>query len=93
MSIAFDLFCFIFSFKIPNAVELSVWRGVGGCIWPNSVRFTLSGATPWDLYKHAPTSDSSAEGTTFLMTEAILRMETINLFSLGGLLPQKKQTS
>jgi hypothetical protein len=47
MSIAFDLFCLIFSFKIPNAVELSVRRGVWVCTWPSSVRVTLSGAPLW----------------------------------------------
>jgi hypothetical protein len=31
-------------FRIPNAVELSVRRGVGGCVWPRSVSVTLSGA-------------------------------------------------
>jgi hypothetical protein len=47
MSIAFDRFCFIVLFKIPNAVELSVQRGVVGCVWPSSVRVTLSGAPLW----------------------------------------------
>jgi hypothetical protein len=32
MSIAFDSFCFIVSFTMPYAVELSVGRGVGGCV-------------------------------------------------------------
>jgi hypothetical protein len=49
MSIAFDLFCLIVSFKMPNAVELSVRRGVGGWMWPTSVSVTLSGAPLWAL--------------------------------------------
>jgi hypothetical protein len=49
MSIFFDLFCFIVSFKMPNAVELSVRSGVGGWMWPNSVSVTLSGAPLWAL--------------------------------------------
>jgi hypothetical protein len=31
MSMALERFCFIVSFKIPNAVELSVINGVAGC--------------------------------------------------------------
>jgi hypothetical protein len=49
MSIAFDLFCLIVLFNIPNAVELSVPRGVGGCMWPNSVSVTQSRAPLWAL--------------------------------------------
>jgi hypothetical protein len=47
MSIDFDLFCLMVSFKIPNGVELSVRSGVAGCVWPNSVIVTLSGAPLW----------------------------------------------
>jgi hypothetical protein len=49
MSIYFDLFCLIVSFKMPNAVELSVRRGVGGCMCPSSVRVTLSGEPLWEF--------------------------------------------
>jgi hypothetical protein len=49
MSIAFDLFFLMVSFKIPKAVELSVRIGLGGCGWPNSVSVTLSGAPLWAL--------------------------------------------
>jgi hypothetical protein len=58
---------------MPYAVELSVRRGVGGCVWPSSVSVTLSGAPLWALWKHAPTSDSAAAATTFLMTAALAR--------------------
>jgi hypothetical protein len=49
MSISFDLFCLMVSLKIPNAVELSVRRGVGGYMWPISVSVALSGAPLWAL--------------------------------------------
>jgi hypothetical protein len=89
MSIAFDLFCLMVSFKMPNAVEFLVRRGVAGCLCPNSVSVTLRGAALWAFWKHAPTSDSAAEATTFLMTEAALRMEPFKVSSFGGLFPQK----
>jgi hypothetical protein len=88
MSIALDRFCLIISFKMPNTVELSVRRGVGGCVWPNSVSVTLSGAPLWALRKHAPTSDSAAEATTFLMTEATLRMHPLSISCWGGWFPR-----
>jgi hypothetical protein len=91
MSIAFDLFCLMVSFKIPNAVEFSVRRGVGGCVWPISVSVTLSGAPLWALLKHAPTSDLAAEATTFLMTAATLKMDPLSLSWSGGLLPKKNR--
>jgi hypothetical protein len=49
ISIDFDLVCLIVSFKMPNAVELSVWSGLDGCMWPNSVRVTLRGAPLWEF--------------------------------------------
>jgi hypothetical protein len=47
MSIAFDLFYLMVSFKMKNAVELSVRISVAGFVWPNSVSVTLSGAPLW----------------------------------------------
>jgi hypothetical protein len=47
--VPFDIFCLIVSFNIPNAVELSVQRGIGGWMWPNSVSVTLSGAPLWEF--------------------------------------------
>jgi hypothetical protein len=89
MSMAFDHFCLIVSFKIPNAVELYVRRGVGGCVWPSSVSVTLSGAPLWALRKHAPTSDSAAEATTFFMTEGTLRMDLLSVFAWWIFFPKK----
>jgi hypothetical protein len=79
MSMALELFCLIVSFKIPKAAELSVLNGVAGCVCPNSVRVTLSGAPLWAFWKHALTSDSAADATTFLMTEAAFRIEPMSL--------------
>jgi hypothetical protein len=78
-------------FKIPNAVELSVRRGVVGWMWPSSVSVTLSGAPLWAFLKHAPTSDSAAEATTFLMTEATFRMEQLSVSCCRVSLPQKNR--
>jgi hypothetical protein len=77
MSIAFDRFCLIVSLTMPYALELSVRRGVGGCMWPSSVSVTLRGAPLWALWKHTPTSDSAAEATTFLMTAVTLRIDPL----------------
>jgi hypothetical protein len=79
MSMALDLFCLIFSFKIPNAVELSIINGVDGCVCPNSVRVTLIGAPLWAFWKQAPTSDYAADSTTFFMTEAAFSNDPLSL--------------
>jgi hypothetical protein len=91
MSIDFDRFCLIVLLTMPNAVELSVRRGVGGCVCPSSVSVTLSGAPLWALLKHAPTSDSAAEATTFLMTTATLRMDPLSVSCSGDLFPRKNR--
>jgi hypothetical protein len=84
MSIAFDHFCLIVSLTMSYAVELSVRRGVGGCVWPSSVSVTLRGAPLWALWKHALTSDSAAEATTFLMTDATLRIDPVRASCSGS---------
>jgi hypothetical protein len=91
MSIDFELFCFIVSFKMPNAVELSVRSGVAGWTWPTSVSVTLSGDPLWAFWKHAPTSDSAAEATTFFRTDATLRVEPFSVSSCEGVSPQKNK--
>jgi hypothetical protein len=92
MSIAFDLFCLMVSFKMPNDVELSVQSGVAEWMWPNSVSVTLSGAPLWAFWKHAPTSDSAAEPTTLFMTDATLRIEPF-MVSSCGVVTAKKQSN
>jgi hypothetical protein len=89
MSIAFDLFCVMVSFKMPNDVELSVRSGVAGWMWPNSVIVSLSGAPLWAFWKHTPTSDSAADVTKCLMTDATLKIDPFRLSYCGGLSPQK----
>jgi hypothetical protein len=91
MSIAFDRFFLIVSLTMPYAVELSIRRGVGSCVWPSSVSVTLRGAPLWALWKPAPTSDSAAEATTFLMTAATLRMDPLRASCSGDLLPKKNR--
>jgi hypothetical protein len=49
ISIAFDCFCLIVSLMMLNAVELSVRRGVRGCVCPSPVSVTLCGAPLWAL--------------------------------------------
>jgi hypothetical protein len=89
MSIAFDLFCLMVSFKVPTAVELSARSCVTGWMWPNSVSVTLGSVPLWAFWKHDPTSDSAAEGTTFLMTDATLRIDPFRVPYFVGLSPQK----
>jgi hypothetical protein len=91
MSIDFDRFCLIVSLTMLYAVELSVRRCVGGCMWPISVSVILRGAPLWALWKHAPTYDTAAEATTFFMTAATLRMDPISVSYLGDLLPKKNR--
>jgi hypothetical protein len=91
MSIAFDRFCLIVLLTMPFAVELSVRRGVGGCVWPSSVSVTLSGAPLWALWKHDPTYDSAAEATTFLITAATLRIDPFSVSCSWYLLPRKNR--
>jgi hypothetical protein len=76
---------------MPYAVELSVRRGVGGCVWPSSISVTLGGAPLWELWKHVPTSDSAAEATTFLMMAATLRMDPLSVSCSGYVLPNKNR--
>jgi hypothetical protein len=58
-------------------------------VWPSSVIVTLRGAQIWALWKHAPTSDSAAEATTFLMTAVTLKMDPLRASCSGDLLPKK----
>jgi hypothetical protein len=73
------------------AVELSVRRGVGGCVWPRLVSVALRGAPFWALWKHAPTSDYAAEATTFLMMVATLSMDPLKASCSGFFLPKKNR--
>jgi hypothetical protein len=78
---------------MPNAVELSVRRGVGGCVWPSSVSVALSGAPLWALWKHAPTSDSAAEATTFFYYSSDVEDLSVKCVLFQGFVAQEKHTS
>jgi hypothetical protein len=58
MSIAFDRFCLIVSLTMPYAVELSVRRGVGGCVCPSLMSVNLRGA-PNELHFFFKSVDAS----------------------------------
>jgi hypothetical protein len=86
ISIVFDLFCLMVSFKIPNAVELSVWRGVGGCVWPISVSVTL-------CVKARSNFLFGCGGDHLFDDGSDIKDGSIQLVLLGGFVAQEKQTS
>jgi hypothetical protein len=79
MSMDFDRFCFMVLLSMPYAVELSVLKGVAGCLWPSSSRVVRRGAAVCAFWNHAPTSDSAADATIFFIAEATFRMEPFSL--------------
>ena len=77
---------------IPTVVVLSIWIGVGGWVWPNSVRAILITLASLAFRNKAPNSASAAEDATNLRTE---QSEWMGPFSLMGVLsfgrdPKKK---
>ena len=58
----------------PDAVELSVCTGDGGCGHPISMRACLSGNISLAVTKRAPSSASAADERTNLNIFAMLRM-------------------
>ena len=63
-----ELVAFGWSFFVENnsAVVLSVWIGVGGCLWPISSTVVSPGISYRELIYSAPISASAAEVITFL---------------------------
>eukprot|EP00956_Cyclotella_meneghiniana_P040232 scaffold190159_cov36-Cyclotella_meneghiniana.AAC.1 len=57
---------------MPSAVEVSVWIGVGGCLWPISSRIFLSSTPLRAFVYNAPISASAADDMTALMIDASL---------------------
>jgi hypothetical protein len=55
------------------------------------IEFNSAWCSTLALWKHAPTSDSSAEATTFLVTDATLRIEPLIVSSCGVLSPQNNK--
>ena len=49
----------------PNAVVLSVWIEVGGCLWPVSSTVVSAGIACGEFIYSAPISTSAAEVITF----------------------------
>ena len=56
----------------PNAVVLSVWIGVGGCLWPISSSRRRAGIACLEFKYSAPISASAAEVMTFFIILAML---------------------
>ena len=88
MFIAFGRLCLIVSFIIPKAVEFSILKVVAVFLCPDSINVTLSGAPLCSCLKHSPTSYSTDDATTLLMTSDTLRIEPLRLSSSGVLYPQ-----
>ena len=58
MSIALDHFCLMVSLAMPAVVLLSIWMGVGGCGWFNSMRVVQRGQSSLPSWKRAASSAS-----------------------------------
>ena len=86
MFIALDRQCFVVLFAIPNAVVLSVYNGVGGCMWPRSSSVILDGVAVFVLWNIPANSDSSANETTCFKIFA--RIKNDALMSSSLLLPR-----
>jgi hypothetical protein len=67
MSNALERFCLTRDVRIPYAVELSVFKGVGGWGWPMSIRACRMGTSFCALMKAAPSSASDAAAMTCRM--------------------------
>ena len=75
MSIPLLLSGFLFLFKIPSEVQLSVISSVLGCLWPISSYATQSGNVSRVFMKSAAISASDTDDTTFLMIFAKIRID------------------
>ena len=64
MSMARDWHCFKVILAMPAAVELSVFNGVAGWIWPRVVNVVHRTVASWPLINKAPTSASAADAMT-----------------------------
>ena len=75
-----DFFGISIELVIPTAVELSDWRGLGGCFHPISVRVFHSGTISLAVRNKAVISASAADDTTYLI---IWAMVSRDLFQRG----------
>ena len=64
-----DLVAFVWRFFVtnPNAVVLSVWVGIGGCLWPIPSAVVRAGIACCELIYSAPISASADEVITFFI--------------------------
>ena len=89
MSIALVRFGWTLLLTTPSAVELSVWIGVGGCLWPISLRMARMYTASRAMMYKAPSLALAADDITFLMIWAMLR--TAPLFcGIAALFDRKK---
>ena len=89
-----DLVAFDWRFFVtnPNDVVLSVWIGVGGCLWPISSTVVRAGIYCRGLIYIAPIYASAAEVITFLMICRIVKTAPLfagfsALFDMKNFLP------
>ena len=77
---------------IPAVVVLSIWIGVGGCMWPNSMRANLMTFSALALRNKAPNSASDEEDATNFRTEHSEYMSPLSVMGLffSGIEPKKK---
>ena len=77
MSFELVAFGWIFFVTDPNAVVLSVWIGVDGCLWPISSTVFHAGIACCELIYSAPISASAAEVITFFMMFAMFNTDPL----------------
>ena len=68
-----DFFGISVELVIPTDVELSDWRGLGGCFHPISVRVFCSGIIYLAVRNKAVISASAADNTTYFIIWAMVR--------------------
>ena len=67
MSIDLERLCLMVLLVMPEAVELSILMGVGGCGCPISARMVLNIITSCPFTNSAPISASAADAMTFFI--------------------------
>jgi hypothetical protein len=74
ISILPDFWRLIVLLTIPTVVELSIWIGVGGCLWPSS----------FALWKSAPSSALAADDATKRNVEQMTLIAPLSLMGMLG---------
>ena len=65
-------------------MELSIWIGVGGCLWPSSSRVILSTFASFALWKSAPSSALAADDATKRNVEQMTLIAPLSLMGMLG---------